>query len=139
VPEAGDDIQTMKAGLMEIADIFVVNKADIPGAATTIKNLKMMMTSAFYKAKVEIPVIKTIASIKQGTDELLEKIDLGIKEQIRGEKKIMLLAEKAYLLIQEKKMQQVNKQELQEEIKKRSANATFNLYEFVKQKLSGNI
>jgi len=39
VPEAGDEIQTMKSGLMEIADIFVVNKADRPGAAEFMKNL----------------------------------------------------------------------------------------------------
>jgi LAO/AO transport system kinase len=39
VPESGDEIQTMKAGLMEVADIFVVNKADRPGADTFIKNL----------------------------------------------------------------------------------------------------
>ena len=41
VPEAGDEVQTMKAGLMEIADIFVVNKADRPGASVFLKNKRM--------------------------------------------------------------------------------------------------
>ncbi|WP_462222732.1 methylmalonyl Co-A mutase-associated GTPase MeaB, partial [Ferruginibacter sp.] len=43
VPEAGDEVQTMKAGLMEIADIFVVNKADRPDADTFVKNLRLML------------------------------------------------------------------------------------------------
>ena len=49
VPEAGDEIQTMKAGLMEIADIFVVNKSDRPGADMFVKNLNMMLSPAFKK------------------------------------------------------------------------------------------
>ena len=62
VPEAGDEIQTMKAGLMEIADIFVVNKADRPGADTFVKNLRMMLAPAFSNHSQEIPVLKTVAS-----------------------------------------------------------------------------
>src|SRR4051794_4105909 len=45
VPEAGDEVQTMKAGLMEIGDIFVVNKADRPGADTFVKNLRQILHS----------------------------------------------------------------------------------------------
>jgi LAO/AO transport system kinase len=47
VPEAGDEIQTMKAGLMEIADIFVVNKSDRPGADLFVKNLQLLLAPAF--------------------------------------------------------------------------------------------
>ena len=47
VPEGGDEIQTMKAGIMEIADIFVVNKSDRPDADTFVNNLKMMLAPAF--------------------------------------------------------------------------------------------
>ena len=47
VPEAGDDIQNMKAGLMEIADIFVVNKADRPDADRFVKNLLAMLSLSF--------------------------------------------------------------------------------------------
>jgi len=66
VPEAGDEVQTMKSGLMEIADIFVVNKADRPGADTFVRNLQQMLAPAFHNKEQEIPVIKTIASKKEG-------------------------------------------------------------------------
>src|ERR1043166_155446 len=54
VPEAGDEVQTMKAGLMEIADIFVVNKSDRPGADIFVKNLQMMLAPAFRNHYNEI-------------------------------------------------------------------------------------
>ena len=49
VPEGGDEIQTMKAGLMEIADIFVVNKSDRPGADQFVYNLNLMLSSSRKK------------------------------------------------------------------------------------------
>ena len=58
VPEAGDEVQTMKAGLMEIADIFVVNKADRPDADQFVKNLRLMLAPAFHNRYDEVPVIK---------------------------------------------------------------------------------
>lgn len=62
VPEAGDEIQTMKAGLMEIAQIFAVNKSDRPGADAFVKNLRLMLAPAFSRTQIEIPVIKTVAT-----------------------------------------------------------------------------
>src|SRR5258708_853468 len=58
VPEGGDEVQTMKAGLMEIADIFVINKTDRPGADLFEKNLRMMLAPAFHNHKHQVPVIK---------------------------------------------------------------------------------
>src|SRR5215216_7064838 len=66
VPEGGDEVQTMKAGLMEIADIFVVNKSDRPDADNFVKNLRLMLAPAFATHKNEIPVIKTVASQQEG-------------------------------------------------------------------------
>jgi LAO/AO transport system kinase len=66
VPEAGDEVQTMKAGLMEIADVFVVNKADRPDADTFVKNLRLMLAPAFHRSTNEIAIVKTIASQKEG-------------------------------------------------------------------------
>src|SRR5437868_11796442 len=66
VPEAGDEVQTMKAGLMEIADIFVVNKADRPDADTFVKNLRSMLAPAFHHHRHEIDIIKTIANTGVG-------------------------------------------------------------------------
>ena len=128
VPEAGDEVQTMKAGLMEIADIFVVNKADRPGAATFAKNLLQMLTTNFSNPAQQIPVIKTIASRKEGIQELKEKITASSSVQ-NAERKTWLLAEKAYQLIKNKRMMDVNKQDLKEAVEK-EGNA-FNLYLFV--------
>lgn len=78
VPEAGDEVQTMKSGVMEIADIFVVNKSDRPDAERFAKNLRGKWGPVYAKQKHEIPVIKTIASQKKGITELFEKITMFI-------------------------------------------------------------
>src|ERR1044071_7078560 len=75
IPEAGDEVQTMKAGLMEIADIFVVNKADRPDADQFVKNLRLMLAPVFHNRYDEVPVIKTVASQNHGIDALLRKIE----------------------------------------------------------------
>ncbi len=134
VPEAGDEVQTMKAGLMEIADIFVVNKSDRPGADLFVKNLQMMLAPAFHTKQMEAPVIKTIASQKKGINELLNAIQQSInaisnKQQTTNNKHSWLLAEKAFHLIQQKRMAGVSKATLKNKIE--AAGNTFNLYQFI--------
>jgi len=133
VPEAGDEIQTMKAGLMEIADIFVVNKSDRPDADLFVKNLKMMLAPAFNTKQQTIPVIKTVASQKKGIEELLTAIDECIngEQGTRNDKRSWLLAEKAYHLIQQKRMANINKEALKLSIE--AAGNNFNLYQFIGQ------
>lgn len=128
VPEAGDEVQTMKAGLMEIADIFVVNKSDRPDADLFVKNLNMMLAPAFHSKQETIPVIKTIASQKEGVEELLNAINN--KQQTVNSKRSWLLAEKAFHLIQQKRMADINKEALKNKIDK--AGNDFNLYQFIK-------
>ncbi len=73
VPGLGDGVQTIKAGLLEIADIFVVNMADRPGAHTTMADLKTMLTfggSEERRRRWKPPVLETIATTGQGVDEL---------------------------------------------------------------------
>ncbi|MEO6820456.1 MAG: methylmalonyl Co-A mutase-associated GTPase MeaB, partial [Ginsengibacter sp.] len=70
VPEGGDVVQTMKAGLMEVADIFVINKADRPGADTFYTNLRKILGPVFNKTTKKIPVLKTIASTGVGISSL---------------------------------------------------------------------
>lgn len=130
IPASGDEVQTMKAGVMEIADIFVVNKSDNAGADLFIKGLLMNLQRPYRKGIRKIPVIKTIASEKKGIEELKEKITEQLASAT-AEKKYMLLAEKAYQLIQNKRMKNVSKQILREEIIKSHAN-NFNLYAFIK-------
>jgi len=133
VPEGGDVIQTMKAGLMEIADIFVVNKSDRPDAETFVNNLKIMLAPAFRNNTHQIPVIKTVASQKEGIKELREQINEGLKKNDH-EKKYFLLTEKAYQLIQHKRMNNISKALLQKEIEGSSlSDPGFNIYKFVQK------
>ena len=74
VPEAGDTIQTMKAGLFEIADIFVVNKADRPGADNLVTELKTMIQLRSEEAWWLTPVVSTEAVNDVGIDELYRQI-----------------------------------------------------------------
>lgn len=135
VPEAGDEIQTMKAGLMEIADVFVVNKSDRPGAEIFVKNLLMMLAPAFQSKQNQVPVIKTVAAEKKGIAELIKKIEWHENLSETNDKKINLLAEKAYKLIEQKRMRNVNKENLIAEIKDTYRNADFNLYRFAEKHL----
>ncbi|MEE8415122.1 MAG: methylmalonyl Co-A mutase-associated GTPase MeaB, partial [Desulfobacterales bacterium] len=73
-PESGDSIQIMKAGLMEIADIFVVNKADRPGAEDISLSIKGMLDRSLRKRDWTPPIFLTTASLNKGIDELYEGI-----------------------------------------------------------------
>jgi LAO/AO transport system kinase len=75
VPESGDSIQTMKAGLMEIADIFVINKADLVGADRLEMELEGHLEFQRKRDGWEYPVIKIQARKGQGIDELFKQID----------------------------------------------------------------
>lgn len=134
VPESGDEIQTMKAGLMEIADIFVVNKSDKPGADVLIKNLHSMLTPV-TKNTDAIPIVKTTANTGTGVDELYNVIEKNIVNPNANDKRSWLLAEKAYHLIQLNRMKDVVKQDLYNQIKKQTEEEqTFNLYRFVQSR-----
>lgn len=134
VPEAGDEVQTMKAGLMEIADVFVVNKADRPDADQFVKNLRLMLAPAFSKHYHEVPVVKTVASQKEGVRELLDIILHELQKSHITDKRFWLLAEKAYWLLQQQRMKDLNKAALAKEIEGiYRRDKTFNLYRFVEQ------
>jgi len=76
VPGMGDDIQAIKAGILEIADVFVVNKADRDGADRTARDLAMMLEMGKRKEGEWLPqVMKTEASRGVGIDELVAEFD----------------------------------------------------------------
>lgn len=133
VPEAGDEIQTMKAGLMEIADIFVVNKCDRPDADQFVRNLRAMLAPSFSRRQEPIPILKTIASRREGIDQLTAAIELEINSHQVRDKKSWLLAERAYHLIERIRMKDVNKQRLKEAIDELQQQHAFNLYTFIQQ------
>jgi len=70
VPGMGDDIQAIKAGIMEIGDVFVVNKADRPGADKTVTEVTMMMSLVEEHGDWVPPIVKTVASRAEGIQEL---------------------------------------------------------------------
>jgi LAO/AO transport system kinase len=70
-PGMGDSIQAAKAGVFEIADIFVVNKSDRDGADASVRDLRQMLEMSFDKQNT--PIIKTVATTGLGVKELLDK------------------------------------------------------------------
>ncbi len=125
VPESGDEIQNIKSGLMEIADIFVVNKSDREGADTFANNLKNLV----HQKSTHIPVVKTSANRAEGLGELISAIEAH--PYSTNSRKPFLLAEKAWKLLQQSKMKGIDKAKLQEDIQSMSETPDFNLYTFV--------
>lgn len=130
VPEGGDEIQNMKSGVMEIADIFVVNKFDRPDANRFLKNLLAMLSLSSNTKQKNTPVIKTVAFEKKGIKELAESIRNHQMLEI-GNRKFSLLADKVYWLIKQKRMRDINMQTLEKKIEQLSNERAFNLYAFV--------
>jgi len=78
-PGLGDDIQAIKAGMMEIGDIFVVNKADRENADEAVIDIETMLDMSSEKKNWKPPVIKTTAAKGEGTTELLDQINQHMK------------------------------------------------------------
>jgi len=75
VPGLGDSIQTLKAGVMEIADVYVVNKADRPGVEQTMAEVENLVDIACADKDRETPVLQTVAKEKRGIKELVDEIN----------------------------------------------------------------
>lgn len=132
VPEAGDEVQTLKSGLMEIADVFVVNKADREGAAGFAKNLSALVHSRAYSGW-EIPVLQTIASSGAGIEALWTALEQHGQMNSNANRKLQLLTEKAYQLILQNRMSGLSKQELLTGLQLESNKSGFNLYQYLKR------
>ena len=74
VPGLGDEIQAMKAGVMEIGDIFAANKADLKNVEKLINDLELILHMGMETREWEPPVVKTIATQDRGVDHLVEMI-----------------------------------------------------------------
>jgi LAO/AO transport system kinase len=132
VPEAGDEVQTMKAGLMEIADVFVVNKSDRPDADTFVKNLRLMMAPAF-QVDHPIEVIKTVASQKEGIEALAKAIATHHHYMTVNHRKIWLLTERVYQLIARNRMKPYDKTAIYQALQAKVESSQFNLFSFVQE------
>lgn len=94
VPGLGDSIQTIKAGLMEIADIFVVNKADKPGVEQVVAEIESMLDIS-SKSDRETPIVQTSTKQDQGISELLSEIN-NHKNYLKKEKRLEVKRRKRY-------------------------------------------
>ena len=128
VPEAGDEIQMMKAGLLEIADIFVVNKMDRPHANKFVFELQKSIEDEHKQT----PIIKTIANKQENITELIQAIkqfNFSLKKTIQ----VNMLTNKAYQLIASYKMKNILKENIKQQINELLTNQTFNIYQFVQK------
>lgn len=130
VPESGDEIQMLKSGIMEIADVFVVNKCDRAGADMLVKNIQIALHERPHTGW-QIPVLKTTATKREGMIELVEAIHHHQKSDQKNN--IDLLAEKAFRIIQNNRMRDVDKKNLCDKIALATNNSDFNIYAFVKK------
>lgn len=129
VPESGDSIQAMKAGLMEIADLFVINKADRADADALVNSLQHQLQ---MNGKADTPVIKTVAVEVKGVNEMIEEIERLKKHPASDNRRLLLLTEKALRLIAAKRMKDIDKEALRNQLKTALQQANFNLYGFVR-------
>ncbi len=126
VPESGDEIQAMKSGLMEIADLFVVNKADRPGADQMIKNLR----TNFQEAHKTVPIIATQASHEIGIEALVRSIHTQLSTKSDSFLKDRLIVDRIYWIIQQIRMKDVQKEAL---LKQWKQSKQSNIYRFLQE------
>ena len=84
VPGMGDDIQAIKAGIMEIGDVFVINKADREGVNSTEKELEALLSLATREDSWEPPIVKTVATEGAGIQELAAAIERYREFNLKG-------------------------------------------------------
>lgn len=132
VPEAGDDIQTIKSGIMEVADIFVINKADRPGADLFYKNL-ISLAHTNANDLWECPVIKTIANQNSGIELLIEAIHHHTEVPVSKRKKLQLLMQRAIIMIRILRTLDIKENELEKELEQVANKPGFNLYSFIEK------
>ncbi len=84
VPGMGDDVQTIKAGIMEIADIFVINKSDREGAERVEREIRALQSLALRSDRWTPPIVKTVASEGAGIEELAAAV-ISYEEYLKNE------------------------------------------------------
>jgi LAO/AO transport system kinase len=129
VPESGDDIQTMKSGIMEIGDIFVVNKSDRPGAEQFLTSLKSSIHYQTSKRTDEIKFIQTIATEEKGVSELYKAIRENTA-RLSPDRSLNLLTQKAWQLISSYRMRNLDRNKLYHSLEQAATDPDFNIYRF---------
>jgi len=130
VPESGDEIQTIKSGIMEIADIFVVNKADREGADRLMKNIQTTLHDRKFTGW-QVPVIKTVATAREGINELADSIKSHSDHPHSLKYRNEFLFSKALRLMQNKFINDLDINRLRDDLHDKSTDPGFNLYNFI--------
>lgn len=128
VPEGGDEIQSMKSGLMEIADIFVVNKSDRPDAAKFATIIEAMLHNRPHSNR-KVEVVKVVGTTGSGIDTLYQAAN---NRMSGGPSQTTLMVERAYQLIQKQRMKGIHRNELKEAISLALKEGKLNLFAIVR-------
>ncbi len=119
VPGMGDDVQTIKAGIMEIADIFVINKSDREGAERVEREVRVMQTLSIRSDTWTPPIIKTVATSGGGIPELAEAIaayqQYLEKQELLLKKRVSNWRERLIEMLRERLMQRVMRERMSED------------------------
>jgi LAO/AO transport system kinase len=130
-PGAGDDIQSMKAGILEIGDVFVINKADKGHADELIKNLQTMLHLREVQPWQPL-IVKTIATENKGIHELIDAIQKHSAFRVTS-KRSDFFFKKAWQLIERHRMKDFDSGELKRKLDENAAKSDFNLYHFLNE------
>jgi LAO/AO transport system kinase len=119
VPGMGDDVQTIKAGIMEIADVFVINKSDREGAERVEREIRAMQTLAIRKDKWTPPIVKTVATEGKGIPELVAAIaqyqEFLEKNALARKKKISNWRERLIEMLRESLLEKVLREQMSDD------------------------
>lgn len=132
VPEAGDSVQAMKAGIMEIADVFVINKADRPDAELFYNNLSQQL---HINNRPDTPIVKTVAVQSIGIEELFSTLQTTIANKAKSPLRLQLITDKVYRILQEEKMKGFDKHHLKNAVASAMEVQSFSIFRFAKSVL----
>lgn len=130
-PGAGDEVQALKSGILEIADVFVINKAEKEQADVLHKHLSGMLHLRAETSWTP-PIIKTVATENKGVKELMDAIQLHTQAS-SSTKLSNMFFEKALRLISNQKMKGFDIDKLRNQLKIKSTAPDFNLYSFLNE------
>ncbi len=129
VPEAGDEIQMMKSGLMEVANVFVVNKSDRPDAQIFTNHIRQMMMENGVSEDL-VKVVATVASQGVGITDLIQAIESHQIANTQLDVYHQLVTTKVIQLIVAQKMRQVDLEKLEQDLSLEISKPGFNIFEF---------
>ncbi len=131
VPESGDEVQAMKSGVMEIADLYVVNKSDREGADRMQQHVLQMLHEKDPPSKA--PVLLCSAVKREGLDELLAALDKLASETREHPLRYRYMAHRILQIIQSHRMRDLDENQLAAELEQAARQPGFNLYAFAKK------